>query len=361
MTGDPASSLDEAAPARPPPPARYLTLDAMRGVAALTVVCFHLAPWTVRSGYLAVDFFFLLSGFVIARTYGDRLRRGLGFRGFIATRAIRLFPLLAAGVALGLIRHLLQIGRASSPALAPVDLILSVVCNLAFLPAPTSPLLSPIDGPTWSLVLEMAANAAWALLVILGLRRWMPALVAISAVVLVWAGLNLGSLNAGYTWEYLHVGFARVAFSFGAGVFFARFRLNSRQGGWVSAVLCIALPALLFLRVGTGSAAYDLTFIFIMGPALFFLGASHEPPVPLRGLARRLGELSYPIYVIHSPLLHLVENFAKSVGAPRYVWTPAFLVVAVVLSFFLARYWDGPMRRKLTALSGARGAALPAG
>lgn len=366
-TGAQISSRDAAQSApplqrAPMPPGRYLTLDAMRGVAALTVVCFHLAPWTVRSGYLAVDFFFLLSGFVIARAYGDRLRSGLGFRAFVAARTIRLYPLLAAGVLLGLLRHLLKIGSPASPVLAHNDLIVSVVCNLLFLPAAASSLISPIDGPTWSLVFELMANAAWALLVIVGLRSWMPLLVAVSAAALVWAGLTLGSLNVGYTWTSFHIGLARVAFSFGAGALFASGRFTCRPGGWVPAALCVALTTLLCLGGPPGATAfYDLGFVLVVGPVLFFLGASHEPPAPLRPLARRLGESSYPLYVIHSPLLYLFDHFASTMGVPRHAWIPAFLIVAITLSSVLARWWDAPMRKKLTELCGARLRVRPAG
>jgi peptidoglycan/LPS O-acetylase OafA/YrhL len=81
----------------------------------------------------------------------------------------------------------------------------------------------------------------------------------------------------------------------------------------------------------------------------------------LRSLAQLLGELSYPIYVIHSPLLYLFHHVAESTGAPRSVWLPAFLLTSIMLSLLLARYWDGPMREWLTRLFGVRRAAQQAG
>src|ERR1700754_1815377 len=84
---------------------RYHTLDAMRGVAALSVLLYHWRPqlpWILfGSGYLAVDLFFLLSGFIIAHAYDEKLAKGLGFLDFLALRLMRLCPMLAFGTAIG--------------------------------------------------------------------------------------------------------------------------------------------------------------------------------------------------------------------------------------------------------------------
>jgi peptidoglycan/LPS O-acetylase OafA/YrhL len=85
---------------------RLLTLDGMRGLAAILVVVYHfeVVVKLVPSGYLAVDFFFLLSGLVIARTYAPRFEDGLKTRDFFVHRIIRLYPLFFVGLLLGLMR-----------------------------------------------------------------------------------------------------------------------------------------------------------------------------------------------------------------------------------------------------------------
>jgi len=76
---------------------RYEALDGLRGVAAVAVMLYHIGGWTGRPwlaahGYLAVDFFFCLSGFVLAHAYG---RREIGWLGYMRARLIRLWPLIA--------------------------------------------------------------------------------------------------------------------------------------------------------------------------------------------------------------------------------------------------------------------------
>src|ERR1700712_1409072 len=86
---------------------RYHTLDALRGLAAIAVVGFHISqvklePVLVPYGYLAVDFFFVLSGAVVAHAYEKQLRAGLSWQAFFVKRVIRLYPLALLGTALGL-------------------------------------------------------------------------------------------------------------------------------------------------------------------------------------------------------------------------------------------------------------------
>ncbi|MHC2733083.1 hypothetical protein ACVIEO_006660 [Rhizobium leguminosarum] len=86
---------------------RYYTLDAMRGFAAICVVATHFRESYAPSAYLAVDFFFVLSGFIIAEIYGKRLSRGLLFQSFMAARIKRLYPLYLIGILVGLIQIIL--------------------------------------------------------------------------------------------------------------------------------------------------------------------------------------------------------------------------------------------------------------
>ncbi|HEX7694251.1 MAG TPA: acyltransferase family protein, partial [Sphingomonas sp.] len=87
---------------------RFVVLDGMRGLAALSVVALHTAQYFPSQtgparAYLAVDFFFMLSGFVMAHAYGDKLRAGLTIKGFAEIRLARLYPMIFLGVTLGLL------------------------------------------------------------------------------------------------------------------------------------------------------------------------------------------------------------------------------------------------------------------
>jgi peptidoglycan/LPS O-acetylase OafA/YrhL len=161
---------------------RFHTLDAMRGIAAIAVVIFHVGTvmglQVCKSGYLAVDFFFVLSGFVLARAYEMTLKSELSFWRFIAMRLIRLYPLLALGVLFGAITVVGQIAEHSPTALNSAAASAAFVFNALMLPAVTSPGLFPFDGPAWSLFFELVINAIFAAI----LYRTNSSLIAIFCV-----------------------------------------------------------------------------------------------------------------------------------------------------------------------------------
>src|ERR1700761_6040207 len=116
----------------------FETLNAMRGIAAIGVVLFHgRALWhgaVAPHGYLAVDIFFMLSGFVIAHAYEERLRLGLSVAEFAKIRIIRFYPLYALGLTLGITRYLMLKMAHNADALPTVDLVMATLTGLVFLP-----------------------------------------------------------------------------------------------------------------------------------------------------------------------------------------------------------------------------------
>jgi peptidoglycan/LPS O-acetylase OafA/YrhL len=108
---------------------------------------------------------------------------------------------------------------------------------------------------------------------------------------------------------------------------------------------------------GPGRIAFDLIVAFAAGPVLVRLGATYDPPV-LRHVSRSLGELSYPIYVIHYPLLLLCGSAMRRSGVPYAVWIPIFIGLTACVAWALNRWWDRPIRARLNAW--ARSAELVA-
>ncbi len=134
----------------------FHTLDALRGIAALAVVCFHRREGRFPSAYLAVDLFYVMSGFVLAYAYDSRFAAGLSWRRFMAQRLIRLWPLYALGVIITLVSAVLA-GDQKAWAQAPLQFL--------FLPAQPGPdhaPLYPLNLPAWSLMFELAINFVWA-------------------------------------------------------------------------------------------------------------------------------------------------------------------------------------------------------
>jgi peptidoglycan/LPS O-acetylase OafA/YrhL len=145
-----------------------VALDGLRGLAALAVALFHAAIFfpalTViapANGYLAVDFFFVLSGFVLAHAYSERFAKGMTACAFMGRRLRRLYPLYLLSLALWLP---LGIRGLMSRTLDPRQTIIAAVAALLYLPAPQSFLVYPLNPPTWSLFYELAANLFFAVI-----------------------------------------------------------------------------------------------------------------------------------------------------------------------------------------------------
>ena len=346
---------------------RLLTLDAMRGIAALCVMVTHVnvpgTPHLVASGYLAVDFFFLLSGLVIARTYEGRLNGGMGFARFAAIRAIRIYPLYLIGFALGLVRCIGLMTLHRPDALTPTELASSLLLEPWLLPSPWNHGLFEIDGPAWSLFFELAINAVYALVLVRCGTRVLVGVAVAFGVLLVYVAASHGSLNSGQSWETFHGGVARVGFSFTVGIVFARLAWLRARASRLALVPMVLLVLLLNVpAAGEGRIAYDLFAVLLAAPLLVGLGARFGPTTRWQGLSRLLGELSYPVYVIHYPLLWLLGFAAKRVGLPSAVWIALFFATAIGGAWLLNRWWDVPVRRRLSSwlLGGAGATRHPA-
>ena len=203
----------------------------MRGVAAIVVMLWHSPdlPWHIRNrnGALAVDFFFCLSGFVIAFSYEDRLKKGLKLSSFYAARLIRLYPvyllsmLFAFAVSIAIDRYVHADRSQIHTQAAFLAMSLLLLPNFG---NSNNPLLFPLNTPAWSLFFEVIANLFYAFAVSRKLvSSWLVAAVCAASLlgmcILVASGKHklweVGYL--GVRWSFT-VAFCRVALSFGTGV-----------------------------------------------------------------------------------------------------------------------------------------------
>lgn len=304
---------------------RFALLDGLRGLAAIAVVLYHVDHAYMPGGHLAVDFFFILSGFVIALNYRDRLASGeLGFVRFTALRIARLYPMLLIGGLLAM--WLLSAG--------PRILLL--------VPETWNRALFPGNPPFWSLLAEFLVNLLFAAgLVRLG-WRWIAAVALASAAALVWvvAGealtLTKGVGELGAFWPYVTGGALRALFGFLAGLllhFAWQRRKSPRRVHWGT----LAIPALLLgvLLVDPEQRRWwDLAAIMVLLPALTWAAIRWEVPFPR--LSRALGDLSYPLYCIHVPII-FVTNKADG---PKLLVALALIPLALLID----RIYDRPLR-----------------
>ena len=210
---------------------RFSTLEGMRGMAAICVVLMH-SPGlfglaSPRSAYLAVDFFFVLSGFIIAHVYEARLDQGLSAKAFIRARIVRLYPLYVVGMISGVVIAAASLLRHSDLLWSYTQPLVSVPFGLLMLPSPASNMLFHWMLPAWSLLLELIVNIAFS---VAWLRSQIAllALMTVSAVGLVVAATIMGTLDLGWDKASAAIGLARVFFSFPLGVVLYRFHQRIR-------------------------------------------------------------------------------------------------------------------------------------
>lgn len=336
---------------------RFVLLDGLRGVAAILIVqrhthsLFGVAPFAAT--YLAVDLFFLLSGFVVAHAYGDKLRAGYGFGPFAIERGIRLLPTYWVGLALAV--FVLVSGGVHDGELRVDTVFATLALNAIFLPVPswlafTGPF---ILGQTWSLFAEVVSNILYGLFARFLTTPVVVCFMLCGAGIMVHTCLTLGHLDEGFSYEYMHVGIGRMLYSFFAGVFIYSFKDKVlsfiRSSAWAPVVITIFA---LFGPPGAMSGLYDLAVTFLILPVVVILASTATLGPFGRNLAAFGGAISYPLYVIHVPIIEwFTTAFPQASGRPIFegnlLFACLFFGCLIVLSFTIATYFDGPLRRLL--------------
>ncbi|HEX5376931.1 MAG TPA: acyltransferase [Phenylobacterium sp.] len=348
--------------------ARYEFLDGLRGLAALAVAALHASQafgldYRPHHASLAVDFFFCLSGFVIAHAYDRRLAEGMTLRDFAGRRLVRLYPMIVLGVGLGWL--------AAALAASPSDgrLAAFAAAGLALVPLGLffQQHAFPLNNPMWSLVFELAANGAYALQ-----RRRGGSSRPVALTLLLASGLGL-ALLARYAGTIDYIGFnslqtfpfglVRVLYPFLAGVLIHRYalgRVSVSAPGWV---LVLALGAILMTPGFPRAWAYDSAAILLAFPLVVALGARVETTGAAARAWSLAGALSYPFYLIHQPVLKvmaLVWERLPQTACPAPLAAAAGLLVAGAASYLALKLYDLPGRRWLGGRPATRLAAEPA-
>lgn len=359
------------------PKDHYVILDGLRGVAALMVLVFHVfdacTSNIIPHGYLAVDMFFVLSGFVIGYAYDDRWKQGLTVRHFFRRRLIRLHPMVLVGGLTGGLVFLLQ-GRAmwDGTVVSLGWTFVAILCGMFLIPAlPGSPIevrgfgeYFPLNGPFWSLFYEYIGNICYALLLRRLTNRWLGVVAAVSGAFVLYACLHNGYLGVGWSaadggWWY---GFVRMLFPYTVGMLMARtFKplkvRNAFFWGSLSILAAGLVPTLHFTAVPWVNGLYDFLCAALLFPVIVWVAASDSTAceTTLR-VSRYLGELSYPLYAIHYPFMLLLFGrlgFDGNLYDPHLVFSEWPLALAITLgcpifAWLLLKYYDLPVRRWLT-------------
>ncbi len=338
----------------------FQTLDGLRGVGAFLVVMRHVpaffGPIHVPESFLAVDLFYLVSGFVVAHAYGERLGKGGFFTDFVKTRLIRLYPLYAFGLMLGIVVAAIAVITDPAGWWNPTRLGEAIVTGALMIPL--FPGLaangSSLDGPTWTLLPELIANAAYAAAIRFMNTGVLLAIIAVSGAGVVLAELRYDSLDVGYNATDFWAALARVGFSFFTGVLVFRFFGGRERKSQIIAWLCMAvLTVLLAWRPSDGATSwFELGVVLVGFPVLVAVAAQFEPGARTGRLFSYVGLVSYGVYILHLPLGNLARAALRGrVGVPGdvrgLIVGAGFLLLLTWLAGWLDRYYDAPLRRWL--------------
>ncbi|MBQ3594546.1 MAG: acyltransferase [Bacteroidales bacterium] len=396
----------------------YILLDGLRGVAALMVLWYHVFEGfafakgsiieTFNHGHLGVDFFFLLSGFVISYAYDDRwfndkslksndkssTNKKLTIWSFFKRRLIRLHPMLVMGAFIGLICFLLQGGVKWDGSSTPIHwTLIAFVLTLFFIPAyPGASYdirgnaeMFPLNGPSWSLFFEYIGNILYALFIRKLSNKMLTVLVGATGILWIWfvafdiSGYDM--IGIGWTLDVVNFfgGLLRMMFPFTLGMLMARLFSqrttdNRRQSFftnnifWIATIVLFALFSVPYIsgedvtsRVPTLSnislnGIYELFCIMVVFPLIVWIAAlsdSAQSKFTLR-ISKLLGDLSYPLYIVHYPVMYLfyawlIKNQYFTLGE---TWQMVILVltVCIVLAYACLKLYDEPIRKKLSKI-----------
>lgn len=303
-----------ASPAHNP---RMFQLDGLRGIAAFMIVFYHLdiaygigGPF--QRGYLFVDLFFLLSGFVLAVSTEKKLQTGIGALEFTWARFKRLWPLVAVGAGVAVVRAF-YIGMAD-----PLTLLWWLALDLAMIPAWGAGPFYRYNGPQWTLFYELLANFLHAAVLKRVATGVMLALALIMGIWLVYTVQRHGADTMGVgapTWKTWWMALPRVFFSYVLGVWIGRkYREGFRTPGlpwWLALVLpIIGIASVPYLPLG--KVAGDLVFVIAFLPLMMWGVAMSQPPQSLKKPLEWLGNYSLPLYCVHLTVLVWTKELAGS-------------------------------------------------
>ena len=377
----------------------YLLLDGLRGVVALMVLWYHVFEGfafakssvieTFNHGHLGVDFFFMLSGFVISYAYDDKWRDKSTRQqvnettsSFIKRRLIRLHPMLVMGAFIGLITFLIQGGVKWDGTSTPFHwTMIAFVLTLFFIPAYPGAAydirgnaeMFPLNGPSWSLFFEYIGNILYAVFIRRLSIKTLTLLVGVTGLLWIWfvafdiSGYDM--IGIGWTFDAVNFfgGLLRMMFPFTLGMllsrkFCQRSTVNGQQSFvkrnifWIATVILFVLFSVPYFPKTTNisiNGIYELLCIMVVFPFIVWFAACGTTTSSFSTkLCSFLGDISYPLYIVHYPVMYLfyawlIDNKHYTLGE---TWQMVILVmlVNIALAYACLKLYDEPIRKRLS-------------
>lgn len=351
----------------------YNILNGLRGVAAIMVVIFHLfeafatshLDQRINHGYLAVDFFFILSGFVIGYAYDDRWDK-MSVKDFIKRRLIRLHPMVVMGALIGAAMFYTQGCSVWDVSQVSIGMLLvATLLNLFLIPATVGSEIRgvgemyPLNGPSWSLFFEYVGNLLYVFIIRKLPTIALSVLVGVAGAALAWYAISYGDICVGYSLESSNFigGSFRLLFSFSAGLLLSRvFKPTKVKGAfWIGAIALIVVASI--PRIGGAehmwmNGLYDTFCVLAVFPLIVYLGASgNTTDKTSTRICKFLGDISYPLYMVHYPFIYLYFAWVKNENLTFEQSLPGAITLVVgciILAYLCLKLFDEPVRKYLT-------------
>lgn len=337
-------------------------LDGLRGLAAIVVVIFHFMEIAITDynknfiahGYLAVDFFFCLSGFVIAYAYDNRIEE-MPLITFIKKRLIRLQPLVIIGSVLGLLTFLFDPFSQLYTIYGFKETALIFITSLFVIPYPVMPErffnLFSLNAPSWSLFWEYIANLLYAIILFKVSKKMLVLLVVLAAIVICYVGWHSSNLSGGWGGPNFFDGLARVTFSFLMGMLLYRSNWIIKNKLGLLGMSALLLCAFLIPYNDHWNWLIEPILVIFYLPLLVSLGAGTSLSSKHQKINKISGDISYPLYMTHYPFVWIFLTYV-AVEKPSIVHLSWLIPVAVILliafAYLIFKFLDFPVRRYLT-------------
>jgi len=332
------------------------SLNSIRGLAALVIAAYH-APalfgvaQVFPHAYLAVDLFFVLSGFVMMHAYGERVRMGLSLGRFAQLRLARLYPLLVIATAAGVAVWAAKV--ATGHTAFKLQTLIALPLNLALLPGPSAArpdhAAYPFVTQSWTILWEIVLGFTlfvWARTV----RRGAAIIAALCALAVAWVAVTRGGLDGGWTTPTLWVGGVRATFSFWAGVAIRQATFRRSPGPVAGLVAVAAACATIFYMVAVRQTYWWIDYAAVAAafPLIIAAASSCRSRALENVVGDRLGEASYSIYLLQGvslATLAVVSNRLAAIGPVGHLLVGLSWLGALAVSAWLSWRWvETPLR-----------------
>lgn len=367
-----------------------VTIEGLRGLSALIVLALHCATELgydalLPHGALSVDFFFIISGFVVAHAYEFNIKSGWPLWYFVRIRLIRLYPMILFGLILGVFVYLAK-EFGSHVAVPWGRVVLNILLSVALIPSPiifdeSWEFIFPFNGVTWSLFFEILINTIYAMIIVKISTRTIVFISIVGAVFVIIQCYYLGSISGGMNFDYansnisgnnnrlyfdydsslfgkiplpafLVFGTGRAIFPFFIGVLLNRidgyFQKLQKISTFFPVVLLITV---FFCHTSKYIWIYESASVIFLLPSVLILAINTKDDIKFVKLYSWLGKMSYPLYLVHYPIVRTFGHYQRSLdlhGARLLGTVILEVVICVTVAHIVTVLYDEPVREWLT-------------